>query len=253
MKLHYQIIGEGSQTVMVLPDWFGGGAYMAGLGHRVDGRRYRYVVVEHRGYGNARGDAGSHTLTEMADDLLAVADEVGAQTFHLLGHSMGGKAAQLLAAKHPERLKSVVAMTPTPPIALDLDSGTRALLEGCVTDIGNRRIALNAATGGQYGEGFIDVLATLSWEASDPLAFRHYLEAWCDTDIRSELGVSNFPIHVIVGDQDPFVPEAAMREFVAAAFPEMKLTVLEGVGHYPLLEVPPRAAAIMENVFGLHS
>ncbi len=247
--LGHLVIGDGAETVMVLPDWFGGSSYLASLGHRTDTRRYRYIVVDYRGYGRSIEQSGDYSIAEMAADTLAAADALGVGQFHLVGHSMGGKATQLLAARHGDRLKSAVALTPTPPIAIVLDEGTRGLLEDCATHLESRKVALNAATGSQYGEGFVNVLANLSWDASRPDAYRAYLDAWSGTDITPMIGTSDFPIHVVIGDRDPFVPEAAAREHIGGAFPNMRLTVIEGVGHYPLLEAPPRAAAIMEAEF----
>lgn len=249
MTIEYLTIGHGSETVIVLPDWFGGSAYLAALGHRVDTARYRYIVLDFRGYGKSRDRKGEFSIAEMAADALDVADAIGAHRFHLLGHSMGGKAAQWLAARHADRLKSAVALTPTPPIALSFDVDTRTLLEDCATSIDSRRIALNIATGSQYGQGFIDRIADISIEASDPHAYRAYLDAWSGTDIRADAGQSEFPLHVVIGARDPFVPEGVMREHVGAIFPNMRLSVIPDVGHYPFLEAPPRAATIAEAEF----
>lgn len=185
----------------------------------------------------------------MAADALALADALGWSRFHLLGHSMSGKVVQLLAMAAPSRLSSAIALTPTPPIALEFDAGTRALLESCETSLDSRKNALAAATGSQYGAGFVARLAELSVQASEPRAYRAYLDAWSRTDICDRLSGSEVPLEIVIGDKDPFVPEAAMRETLMPRFAKARLTVLSGLGHYPLIEAPPRTLALFETIF----
>ncbi|MFF7163130.1 alpha/beta fold hydrolase [Streptomyces sp. NPDC008086] len=54
-----------------------------------------------RGYGEAMDTPGTYTMEEVAADALAVADDLGWNTFSVIGHSMGGKAAQLMLLDAP--------------------------------------------------------------------------------------------------------------------------------------------------------
>jgi pimeloyl-ACP methyl ester carboxylesterase len=81
----------------------------------VDGfadRGWHVVVPDHRGHGASEQpeDEAAYSLQAMADDMAALADALGWERFHLLGHSMGGMVAQVLALDAPERLASLVLM-----------------------------------------------------------------------------------------------------------------------------------------------
>ncbi len=92
-------------------------------------RGWHVVAPDLRGHGasDAPEDEGAYSLAEMAADVVALADELGWGTFDLLGHSMGGMIAQVIALDHPERLRSLVLMdTGHGPVA-DLDAEVVAL------------------------------------------------------------------------------------------------------------------------------
>jgi pimeloyl-ACP methyl ester carboxylesterase len=249
MTLQHVRFGSGAQHVLFLGDWFGGRAFAEPMMQWIDGSAFTYVLPDYRGYGASLDVAGNCDLAEMAADVLELAEHLGWSRFHVVGHSMSGKVVQLLAASVPERLHSAVALTPTPPIALPLDSGTWNLLCACEKDVESRKAALAAATGGQYSEAIIAQLAGLSMRSSRPAAYRRYLDAWAKTDIQPSFKGNSKRLRIILGARDPFVPEAAMREWVLPAFPQSELIVLDGIGHYPPLEAPLLTVSLMEEWF----
>jgi pimeloyl-ACP methyl ester carboxylesterase len=66
-------------------------------------------VPDARGHGRTRWDAADgFSYDSLVDDLRAFVDELGLQTFHLLGFSMGGMTALQFASRWPERLRTLV-------------------------------------------------------------------------------------------------------------------------------------------------
>jgi pimeloyl-ACP methyl ester carboxylesterase len=57
----------------------------------------------------------------VAADTIALADQLGWREFHVVGHSMGGKAAQKVAMDAGTRVQSIVAVTPVPASVLPFD------------------------------------------------------------------------------------------------------------------------------------
>ena len=70
-------------------------------------RLFRVFLVDHRGHGG-----GIHTtrfrLADCADDVVAVADELGVDMFTAVGYSMGGPIAKLCWNRHPDRVEGLV-------------------------------------------------------------------------------------------------------------------------------------------------
>lgn len=76
-------------------------------------RRFRLVLVDNRGSGRSTMD-GSFSVTDMAEDALAVLDDAGIGTAHVLGASLGGMIAQELAMRHPDRVGPRILACTTP-------------------------------------------------------------------------------------------------------------------------------------------
>ena len=66
--------------------------------------RFRVITYDTRGHGESPAPAGPYTLDDLADDLVALLDEVGAERAHVAGLSLGGMTAMRLAARGPGRL-----------------------------------------------------------------------------------------------------------------------------------------------------
>lgn len=75
---------------------------------------FSYLFMNYRGYGSMRDVRGAYTIDEIATDALALADELGFQTFSMIGHSMGGMAMERIATFAPERVRAMVAVAPVP-------------------------------------------------------------------------------------------------------------------------------------------
>ncbi|MCU1499931.1 MAG: alpha/beta hydrolase [Acidimicrobiales bacterium] len=78
---------------------------------------YRTVAPDLRGYspGARPSDPAEYTMAILAGDVVALADALGWETFHLLGHDWGGAVAWHVAGRFPDRVRTLsVASTPHP-------------------------------------------------------------------------------------------------------------------------------------------
>ncbi|MGE0622174.1 MAG: alpha/beta fold hydrolase [Pseudomonadales bacterium] len=79
----------------------------------------RVVAFDNRDAGRSSRLDHDYPLSDMADDVVALADALGIDRFHVLGISLGGMVAQLVAVRHPERvlcLCSVMSTTGNPDL-----------------------------------------------------------------------------------------------------------------------------------------
>ncbi len=77
------------------------------------GAGYRAVAPDQRGYSPGARPTGvdAYAIRELVDDVLAIADVLGADRFHLVGHDWGAIVAWHLAAGHPDRLDSLTIVS----------------------------------------------------------------------------------------------------------------------------------------------
>jgi pimeloyl-ACP methyl ester carboxylesterase len=75
---------------------------------------FRRIVYHRRGYGESPRPepARPATLDEQADDAAGLLDHLGVGAAHVVGHSLGALIAMKLAARHPERVTSLVLLEP---------------------------------------------------------------------------------------------------------------------------------------------
>lgn len=77
--------------------------HLVSCGHQV-------LTLDNRGAGQTETTA-PFTMDDLANDVIALWDHLEISQSHLLGISMGGMIAQLLAAKHPERVKRLILVS----------------------------------------------------------------------------------------------------------------------------------------------
>jgi len=117
VELHYEVKGQGEPLVLL----HGLGSSCRDWEFQVDalGARFQLIIPDQRGFGQSSKPPGPYTVSQYADDLLALLDHLGIQKTHLLGYSMGGAAAFQFAVDHPERLRRLIIANSTPDFSLD--------------------------------------------------------------------------------------------------------------------------------------
>lgn len=78
----------------------------------------RVIALDLRGHGCSDWP-GRYSLRLMVNDVLAVLDELGLGAVTVVGHSLGGAVAYLMAMNHPERVDRLVVEDAAPPFPRD--------------------------------------------------------------------------------------------------------------------------------------
>lgn len=135
LAVHELVGGSGAgRTVIALHGITANGLSMVplarALSSRVDGIRVLAPDLAGRACSNAV--AGPWGLGRHADDVIAIADALGAATVTLVGHSMGAYVAAVVGARHPERFERVVLVDGgvafPPPPGTDIDELLTAVI-----------------------------------------------------------------------------------------------------------------------------
>ena len=106
------------------------------VAERLHAAGYRTLVPDQRGYspGARPRDLDAYAMEELVGDVLALADEAGADSFHVVGHDWGGFVAWVLAARHPGRVATLTAVsTPHPRAFIESMSRSAQLLRSWYT------------------------------------------------------------------------------------------------------------------------
>jgi 3-oxoadipate enol-lactonase len=235
-RLHYSVSGrrDGEPVLMIQ----GLGADSRGwLRQRLAfAARHRVVVFDNRGVGRSDRPPGPYDLEVMAGDALAVLDAAGIADAHVMGASMGGAISQIIAVRHPERVRSLVlACTACRqlPWRRELltewaDVAEREGMGGFTTYAVRWVIGPRSLRRFWPALGLVGTLAQNLTADSFLAQVQAILAA--DDDVRFELRGVRAPTLVLVGSQDILTPLGDSEE-IADLIPGAELAVVGGGAH----------------------
>ncbi|QDW40556.1 alpha/beta hydrolase [Bradyrhizobium sp. KBS0727] len=234
----FEQFGTGEHKLIGMHGWFGNEDTFKSLQLSLDPRKYQCAWLAHRGYGRSVAVAGNYSMAEMADDALAVADNLGWTSFSVIGHSMGAKAAQVLATRVPSRVKKLIAVTPVSADPIPLDPQTRSLFEAATRSPESRRSVIDFSTGGRLSSVWIDQLACDSIARSTSEASAAYLRSWADDDFSGSIRRCEIQTLVVVGVEDPSITPQLCELGFRSRYPHLAIVAMQNSGHYPMDEIP---------------
>ena len=203
-----------------------------------------------------------YTLFDMANDAVGLLDALMIKRAHVVGRSMGGMIAQLLASEHADRVLSLVsimsstgnrdlpqaspavmaAMTAPAPHPLEDEQGYLAHCLGFSQAIAGRGYPCDASA--QRDQALAEIK-----RAYNPSGFWRHIAAIAATgDIRSRLANISAPTLVLHGSDDPLVPSEAGKD-TAANIKDAELRIVEGMGH----DFPPSLIVFLAGVIADHT
>lgn len=185
----------------------------------------------------------AYRLTDMAEDAVGLLDALGIERAHIVGASMGGMIAQLIAALHPDHvlsLTSIMSSSGNPALPRASDKALALLASPLPAGSGRDAVIERAVYAGEVlgSPGYrLDpearrAAALLDYErAYYPAgAARQTAAIFAAGDRRELLRAITAPTMVIHGADDPLVPVEAGRD-TAANIPGAELIEIAGMGH----------------------
>lgn len=246
--LGFTTLGNGPEPIFVLHDWFCDQSSYDLLRPYLNTGFYKFVFIDLRGYGLSKSIHGNCSIEESSRDVLAIADKLNIEKFHLVGHSMSGQIVQYIPTEAPNRVKSIVTICPVPACGSPVPEDVLEQLENIAKgDIVNGKAILHMMTQNRYHDWFAERKALQWFNCSGPEARVAYLHTFCETDVSDLVKGCEIPTLVICGDYDsPFYGAERMQETILKDFKNIQLICLPS-GHYPMEETPVILAATLER------
>ena len=247
MSIAHRTVGSGPRTVFLTHGWFGSSDGWGTFPDYLDGDAFTWVFTDIRGYGQRKDEQGDQSLEESAGDIIALADELGAERFSVVGHSMGGAVIQKVLAMAPDRVEALVGVCPVSSTPTPFDEAGRELFWGAPEDREKRYAIIDFTTGNRNTPEFVNAVTDWSVEHSTKEAFTNVLEAWTKPDFAEDVKGKELPVLVLAGEHDPALGKETCEQTWMQLFPKVRLEVVANAGHYPMFEAPVNLATRINN------
>jgi esterase len=236
--------------VVILHGLFGSAQNWATIARRL-GAEFRVLVPDLRNHG-ASPWARPMDYAAMADDVAAFMAAQKIAAAPIIGHSMGGKAAMVMALSAPELVARLVVVDIAPVArATVLDPYIEAMASLDLSRV-KRRAEADAALKPRIADTAVRNFLLQNLVASDGgLRWRLNLEVLRD-DMAKIAGFPEFPAGAayrgptlaVRGDASDYVDDEGLAAF-AKLFPAFRLVTLPGAGHWLQAEAPDAFLAAM--------
>ncbi|MFJ3415957.1 alpha/beta fold hydrolase [Streptomyces sp. NPDC086082] len=228
----------GTGPALVFLHYWGGSARTWDLVvDRLAGRAV--LTVDFRGWSRSNGLPGPCTLGQLADDTLAVIADAGVTDHVLVGHSMGGKVAQLVAATRPAGLRGIVLVgsAPAKPSAQITPEYQEALSHAYDSDESVAGARDHILTATRLPASLKARVAVDSRAGADAGRTEWPLHGIAE-DITKHTSMINVPALVIAGENDQVEPADVLRADLLPYLSQAEFTVIPSTGHLIPLEAP---------------
>ncbi|MCA2226239.1 alpha/beta fold hydrolase [Nonomuraea aurantiaca] len=226
-------------------------------------KSHRVIRIDLLGHGrSAKPAGGGYGMPEQGRRVGEAMDRLGIEHATVVGHSTGGAVATALAEQRPDLVTSLVLIDTAPRLAAAVSSGgvggllytpvIGQLLWRLRTDglIRNAASSAFSRSGYQVPQAVVDDARDMTYHAliATTQTGDDYVNQRALPDRLVPLGK---PLLVIFGEEDRRWRSSSAAEY--SAVPGAKVEVLPGVGHSPIMEDPPRTAALLLAFTAIHT
>lgn len=219
MKLHYEDKGEGP-VIVLLHGFTGSSADWLPLLPLLP-KDHRYIIPDQRGHGRSNNPNDSYTHGQSAEDVFDLMDTLEIQTFNACGMSGGAMALLHMAHQQPERVASMVLVSPT----THYPEEARRIMDLSGPDNQPEEAWVSMREKHPYGDEQIVKL----WEQARAFKDDFKDMAFSESDM-AEIQAKTLIVH---GDQDPMFPiDIPVSMF--KAIPKSRLWIIPDGEHVPV-------------------
>ncbi len=236
VSLYVEEKGAGDPSLVFLHYWGGTHRTWSRITDELE-RTYHTVAYDMRGWGQSGAAESGYSIAELADEAAALIEQLGLKKYVLIGHSMGGKVAQLLASRRPSGLAGLILVAPASPTPTRFPEEAR---QQQIHAYDNRKTVL-------------EIIAFLSSRTPEPAITEQIVEdslsgapaakmAWPTAaileDISSEVSRIAVPTLVLAGEHDRIDSIEQHRREIIGRIANAQLKIISASGHLIPIDEP---------------
>lgn len=208
------------------------------------GKQFRVISIDTPGFGEA-ADVPGYSVAEMADSIAATIADLRPGPFMLVGHSMTGKVAAVLASRNLADLERLVLLTASPlsPEPIEPEARATMIAQSVPTRADAEHYVLENSN--------LPLLPAIFERAiedrlrANPAAWRAWMEHGSNEDWSERVGSLSLPTLVIAAEKDKSLGPEVQRRLTMPHFLDVRLEIVAGCGHLVPMEAPDRLADLL--------
>jgi pimeloyl-ACP methyl ester carboxylesterase len=233
ININYRIEGEGEPLLLIC----GLGADMSMWKYQLSAfkKQHKLIMFDNRGAGGSDKPVGPYSMKQLADDAIALLDNLGVGKAAVLGYSLGGMIAQEVAINYPERVSKLILCSTMP--CHDQESGLTAeatKLSG-LSPFRYLRAILALAFKSRFWRTEQLIMRTLKSSKAARQGRVAQSAAIATFNSLDRLHLVKAPTLVVVGTDDRLIRPSS-SEVLARRIPNAKLAKVEGGSHDMCIE-----------------
>lgn len=245
-RIHIEQRGSGDLALVFL-HYYGGSSRTWDRVANELSDRYRIIAIDHRGWGESDAPADGYRIADLAADAQGVIETLGLQRYVLVGHSMGGKVAQLIASRRLRGLEGLVLVAPSPPSPMLLSDEQRATLAAAYLSRESVEFVIDQVlTAKPLDADCREQVIEDSLKAA-PQAKAAWPNVAMGEDITTAVTSIDAPTLVIAGELDQVDRVATLQAELLPRIPQAAMRILPGIGHLSPLEAPAEMARLIAD------
>ncbi len=244
-RQHYQDAGSGEPLILIHTNGASCRQYAEVLPHLLP--RMRVIAWDMPGHGDSDPIQRHYSVEDYADALAGYMQALDIGSAHVSGCSIGGSICVAFASRYPQRVRSTVIVET--PFRTEAEwASSWAHVEG--------NFGLPTQTAQQMGERVAQVddarLARWNIDRNKAGARTMVDVMWAirQFDVGAAAKAIQRPATILYGKRGPTI---AGRERFAQAAPNIPIQVMEGSGHFPMLDEPAAFAEIVGGLCARHA
>jgi pimeloyl-ACP methyl ester carboxylesterase len=235
LAIHVEEQGEGDLSLVFLHYWGGSSRTWEHVTTKL-APTFHTIAIDHRGWGESDAPADGYGLANLAADAEGVIEALQLQRYVLVGHSMGGKVAQLMASRRPAGLAGLVLVAPSPPQPMAMSAQARETMAGAYATRETVEATIdNVLTAKPLATEDREQVITDSLRGA-PQAKLAWPKATSMEDITAQVSAISVPTIVIAGELDRVDSPKLLQAELLSRVPQAVMHVLPGTGHLSMLE-----------------
>ncbi|HEX8053618.1 MAG TPA: alpha/beta hydrolase [Thermoleophilaceae bacterium] len=214
-------------------------------------RDHHVVRIDLLGHGGSEKPRDGYSMPEQGDLVAQVMERLGIRRAAVVGHSMGGQVVTALAERHRNLVDRLMVIDTAPENRFSRNRRTQAIAAFPVLGHAISRVTPDSAIRKQVDLAFADGTDVPDVIYDDPkrATFNSFTgsrdgsrEYRDEKPLDERLAGSGIRLHVIFGSEDELVDPKAAEEWDV---PGVRVAVLPGRGHSPMVEEPERMARLI--------